>query len=39
MKTTSLEDEDEIKETVLSYLQDETMVVGETPSGIVYAVF
>ena len=33
------EDEEEIKDTVLSYLQDETMVVGETPSGIVYAQF
>lgn len=33
------EDEDEVKEAVLDYLNDETMVVGETPSGIVYKVF
>lgn len=34
-----LDDEDEIKETVLAYLKDNTQVIGETSSGIVYQVF
>ena len=33
------EDEEEVKDTVLEYLNDETIVVGETPSGIVYQSF
>lgn len=33
------DDENEIKEAVLEYLQDNTQVIGETQSGIVYAVF
>lgn len=33
------EDEDEIKETVMDYLEDNTIVIGEVPGGFVYAVF
>ena len=33
------EDEDEQKEIVLEYLNDNTMVLGECPEGIVYQVF
>ena len=32
-------DEDEIKNIVLDYLNDETIVIGETSTGIVYADF
>lgn len=32
-------DEDAIKDAVLEYLNDNTQVVGETPSGIVYQTF
>lgn len=34
-----IEDEDEIKDVVLDYLNDNTQVVGETTSGIVYQAF
>lgn len=33
------EDDDERKEAVLDYLNDNTMVVGETDTGIVYQAF
>lgn len=33
------EDEDEVKKTVLEYLNDKTMVIGETDAGIVYQTF
>ena len=32
-------DEDEIKNAVMNYLNDNTQVIGETPSGIVYQQF
>lgn len=33
------EDEDEIKEAVMDYLEKNTIIVGEVPGGFVYAVF
>lgn len=33
------EDEDEIKEAVMNYLEENTIIIGEVPGGFVYAVF
>lgn len=34
-----LEDDEEIEEAVMDYLNDNTQVIGQTPTGIVYAQF
>ena len=33
------EDEDEIKEIIRDYLEENTIIIGEVPGGFVYAVF
>ena len=33
------DDEDEVKQAVLDYLNENTQVIGETPSGFVYQTF